>query len=756
MLHEGLGTFSDVCGSCRTVNPAYKCRDCVGMELFCSSCIVLNHSCTPCHRLKKLGLRLQLGHRAGETCSNPKKPYGNDFVLIDTHGIFSISINFCNLQQLLCMSWYPTMTTRLWTAVTFQSLEIFHLISLESKISTYEYYNALQHVVNNTGLSGIKTIKHAGRAYNPLGLSAMAEGEYAELCPTYSQPRKNLPKNFDRCPEEQQKKVSSDGNDPSFNKGWAYCMSLKTQYIRNIYHLKRIPYRNVDTKSSTGLVAMDIGTMDYAWHNMKLSMSIGDLQKGEQYINMDYFFFQMLRHFSPLPTLKVSYDIACQWNKRLWERMLTLPASLHISPTKMSITFLILKFHLLAYIKKCQMAYSFNFVCGVDQMDGEAPEWGWANINPIASSTKEMGPGAWHDTLDDFFGHVNWKKYVGMPKSMLKALKEAISRCTEYQVALSQLKKGLAQDHSEELVHWRVQVETWEKDPSNTNPYERGVESILLAAVRLKLAKEKAQNIHAHVFLETCSPSALLSTGLELKEQQCICNNLQRCIESWVTLQHLFTLALAPARAHVQQKTESIIQPENFPLLLPFQMQHSMLCDKKLCLIEWRLCFAQAHDALHSLRSNLHRNLRGQGTNIRAHNTLKLIDARINTTINKYHAAHKVLTSLSLLVKQDGWHMTLRPLELGDIQSMSDLLEGETEETRKLFAGSSDTDETGAIEDMHIKWCKARACTMRWREELELHLEEIRRVIMFMEWEADLWTRREKESYDAGNEECGL
>lgn len=49
-------------------------------------------------------------------------------------------------------------------------------------------------------------------------------------------------------------------------------------------------------------------------------------------------------------------------------------------------------------------------------MDGEAPEWGWANINPVASNIKEMGPGAWRDTLDDFFGHTNWKKYVGMRK----------------------------------------------------------------------------------------------------------------------------------------------------------------------------------------------------------------------------------------------------------------------------------------------------------------------------------------------------
>jgi hypothetical protein len=39
---------------------------------------------------------------------------------------------------------------------------------------------------------------------------------------------------------------------------------------------------------------------------------------------------------------------------------------------------------------------------------------GWANINPAAQSTKEMGPGTQRDTLDDHFGDWNWKKIIKM------------------------------------------------------------------------------------------------------------------------------------------------------------------------------------------------------------------------------------------------------------------------------------------------------------------------------------------------------
>ena len=42
--------------------------------------------------------------------------------------------------------------------------------------------------------------------------------------------------------------------------------------------------------------------------------------------------------------------------------------------------------------------------------DGEDPEHWWAHINPVSMSTKEMGPGARLDTLDDHAAAWNWWK----------------------------------------------------------------------------------------------------------------------------------------------------------------------------------------------------------------------------------------------------------------------------------------------------------------------------------------------------------
>ena len=126
---------------------------------------------------------------------------------------------------------------------------------------------------------------------------------------------------------------------------------------------------------------------------------------------MDYLFLSCVSR-SDFVELVMSYDIVCQWHKHLWERMLAFPDHFHIDLEGKTVTFLVPKFHLPAHVSKCQTAFSFNFTPQVGRTDGEAPERGWADINPVAASTREMGPGSHRDTLDDHFGDWNWKKVV--------------------------------------------------------------------------------------------------------------------------------------------------------------------------------------------------------------------------------------------------------------------------------------------------------------------------------------------------------
>ncbi len=114
--------------------------------------------------------------------------------------------------------------------------------------------------------------------------------------------------------------------------------------------------------------------------------------------------------------LILSYDIACQWSQNLQEWMDTQHTEAMQIPDEIFILicFVIPKFHIYGHGTACQDTYSLNTLRGVVQTDGEDPEHWWAHINPVSMSTRLMGPGSRHDTIDDHTGAWNWRKIVGL------------------------------------------------------------------------------------------------------------------------------------------------------------------------------------------------------------------------------------------------------------------------------------------------------------------------------------------------------
>ncbi len=112
--------------------------------------------------LQSLGLVLQLGHPPGEKCLNPV--FGpRDFMVLHTNGMHPVTIMYCecdlmhkagsHLQQLLRRELYPATITDTTTCSTFRVLELFHLLTLQSKITGYDFYLTLNHLTDNTGVS---------------------------------------------------------------------------------------------------------------------------------------------------------------------------------------------------------------------------------------------------------------------------------------------------------------------------------------------------------------------------------------------------------------------------------------------------------------------------------------------------------------------------------------------------------------------------------------------------------------------------
>ena len=146
---------------------------------------------------------------------------------------------------------------------------------------------------------------------------------------------------------------------------------------------------------------------------------------------MDYIFHKSLSN-SKIRDLVVSYDIACQWSIHLDTRLQRIDSNFAeklFSTQSTRIRFLVPKFHLPAHVAHCRSRYSFNYTKYVGRTDGEAPERGWAEINPIANSTKEMGPGYRRDTLDSHFNDYNWRKIINLGKSRLDNMASCYSLC---------------------------------------------------------------------------------------------------------------------------------------------------------------------------------------------------------------------------------------------------------------------------------------------------------------------------------------
>lgn len=137
---------------------------------------------------------------------------------------------------------------------------------------------------------------------------------------------------------------------------------------------------------------------------------------------MDWVFCGALS-FLRCAEVTVCYDIACQWSKKLRERLSKIAPDCKVAPGAVqfmkhyadrTVTYAVPKFHLYAHKLYCQLRYALGLLFGTGVTDGEGCERVWSNANPAAPSLREMGPGGMSDTMDDMCGFWNWRKVCGI------------------------------------------------------------------------------------------------------------------------------------------------------------------------------------------------------------------------------------------------------------------------------------------------------------------------------------------------------
>ena len=144
--------------ACRYVNPCIASRTRSNI-----SCQQWTNSYLSRVTLKSLGLQIQLGHQPGEVCPNREAAFDDDFVVIDAQSIHTVALNFCGCEratnryrQLLSAHLFPAMVNDPRTAATFSVMELFHILSFESKITAFEFFHTIARQTDNTGLTPIR------------------------------------------------------------------------------------------------------------------------------------------------------------------------------------------------------------------------------------------------------------------------------------------------------------------------------------------------------------------------------------------------------------------------------------------------------------------------------------------------------------------------------------------------------------------------------------------------------------------------
>ncbi|KAJ7303696.1 hypothetical protein DFH08DRAFT_721911, partial [Mycena albidolilacea] len=708
--------------------------------------------------LRKLGLRVQLNHPPGVVC-HMRKPAQHNFVLYDITGVHELVVDFCGCElkvdwniQALRASWWPATVRAPNTCATFAVLKLFQILNYLGKLSAYDFLRGLEMTTNHDGLDKppdrhkpfvhivrqwrlVKQLKRGRRGHATEGWRATPQGSLALPCRACPHPGWNLPDDWEnippfyRCVSQDanfrlnNRAVSSEEVDPILGDGFGYFAKREGEDGYKSHIAKHVSEQEISScsgfqamflanmKRVKGLRTTGIAGVTCAHHNMWRANGMGDLQVGERYSNPDFLLLSALVTFA-MWYICVSYDIACQYGKAFWERMQKFPEHMQLKISKDNVWWKVPNFHLPPHRPFCHSPFSFHYMFGAGRTHGEGVELNWSFSNGAAASTKLMGPGVRHATLEDIFGFHNYDRQLAMHRVLPKRLVENIKEGTKHKIALHAFTEGLESTRSEEVVEWRAWVQRWEEqqhaDP-NESPFDYKETGMTLREIQVKIAKEELILTEDGVEVEQEStPSTFIMMGLNLEDVQrrleidikalknpSVTQNLAfvkrrtallKKIHQFRQLQLVYMPAL---RSFLSDHERQVLDgngeqtPETTRLFMPSELgdpgNRRKACAVGLPEVEARMREGEAREALEVVRQGLRsrtmtnrfriQNYTGQGALTRGQGILRQINIKIHLGKIHYRYARAAL----LVLRGHGvWEEALRVLKDEDVRALNE------------------------------------------------------------------------------------
>jgi hypothetical protein len=253
-------------------------------------------------------------------------------------------------------------------------------------------------------------------------------------------------------------------------------------------------------------------------------------------------------------------------------------------------------------------------------------------------------------------------------------------------------------------------------------------------------------------------------------------NVLARQISKWRQAQQIYmpgTMTFPDNRTD-ENDVNGLETSEDIPLILPSELEttrRNIVCLHKVAEYEQQLHLAQIQDSLIELRRvrrirytlllNHHMQVAGQGqrANTRSRALIHSIDERITKFAQRYCAGRHALVQLD---PTGAWQETFLELKKEDNRGpgKEDYESGLGDGSYQLSwiwlsnprardtSGSEVCGEDGASQEdvndvMRVQWTTSYARLQRWKEEVDLLQEEMRRVVTFLQWKSEDWLAKQ-------------
>lgn len=167
--HSDIGTPCKCDGikKCNTM-----CFECIQAAPSCEDCFIQQHRRSPLHWahvwdftlgffIKKdistlsTPFSLHLNH-GSDACTHPLGSVDTKFIIVASNGVHATLLRFCDclsalpkIQQLCNAGLFPATTRAPVSAFTFELLKKYHVHTLQSKVSAYDFIGAIQRITDN-------------------------------------------------------------------------------------------------------------------------------------------------------------------------------------------------------------------------------------------------------------------------------------------------------------------------------------------------------------------------------------------------------------------------------------------------------------------------------------------------------------------------------------------------------------------------------------------------------------------------------